>query len=97
MKPKTETAERAVKDATAGEHLPASVDHRPDVAMQPRAKIESDGGELYVTLSGQRVAKRGHKGTPQAGTWISLEPGYVVLDGPGKRSLVIEHNGVRLQ
>jgi len=41
-------------------------------------KIESDGRDLYVVVDGVRVAKRGHPGTPEAGTSISLAPGWTV-------------------
>ena len=47
-------------------------------------------------FDGVRIAKRGAKGTPQALTWISLEPGFRVRDEPGKRgklTIVIEYWG----
>jgi len=48
---------------------------------------------------------RGAKGTPQARTWVSLEPGYRVLDRWKPRAdrkalisdIIVEHNGVRVQ
>ena len=43
-------------------------------------RIEFDGENLFVICSGKKIAKRGQPGTPQAGTWISLEPGFVVRD-----------------
>jgi hypothetical protein len=47
-----------------------------------KAKIghEKAGGDLFVTLDGLRIAKRGHLGTPHAKKWIPLEPGYEVFD-----------------
>jgi hypothetical protein len=53
----------------------------------------SDTGrqELYIVYDGMRIAKRGYPGSPQAGTWVSLEPGYRVLDS-GKRELVVEYD-----
>jgi hypothetical protein len=50
---------------------------------------------LYVRLDGRRIAVRGRPGTPQARTWVSLEPGYRVLDAPN-REIVIEYNGARV-
>jgi len=35
-----------------------------------------DGTDMYVVFNGVRIAKR----SPQAHTWVSLEPGYRVLD-----------------
>ena len=47
----------------------------------PSLEIQFDGTDLYVVFNGVRIAKRGAKGTPQARTWVSLEPGYRVLVG----------------
>lgn len=60
-------------------------------------KLESTGEELFVTANGKRVAKRGHPGTPQAGTRISLEPGYLVLSNSDLSELVVEYQGVPVQ
>jgi hypothetical protein len=43
--------------------------------------VEENGRpEMYVVAGDKRIAKRGHPDTPQAMTWISLEPGWVVRD-----------------
>ena len=63
----------------------------------PKAEIESDGRDLFVVFNGVKIAKRGQPGSAQAGQWISLEPGYRVLDGPDLESIVIEYQGARLQ
>jgi hypothetical protein len=53
-----------------------------------------DGGvALVVIVDGIKIAKRGHPGTPQACTWISLEPGWHVLDA-GEGAIMIEHSDV---
>jgi hypothetical protein len=57
------------------------------------AAIESDGTEVFVIYDGKRIAKRGHPDTPQAGTWVSIEPGYTVWDKNYPQELVIEHEG----
>jgi hypothetical protein len=57
--------------------------------------IESDDHDLFVTLGGVKIAKRGQPGTPQAGQWVSIEPGFAVYDAPGE--IVVELSGVRLQ
>jgi hypothetical protein len=56
--------------------------------------LEPDGSDLFVTMDGKRVAKRGRPGTPQAGTWISLEPGIVV--GGTVEQIAVEISGVRV-
>jgi hypothetical protein len=42
------------------------------------ASIESDGRDAFVVYNGVRIAKRGQPNTPEAGTWVSLEPGFRV-------------------
>ena len=52
------------------------------------------GTDLYAVFHGVRIAKRGANGTPQARTWISLEPGYRVRDEYGERgalTIVVEY------
>jgi hypothetical protein len=57
--------------------------------------------ELYIMFDGVRIAKRGYPKTPQAGTWVPIEPGFEVYDGEkledGSGELVIIKNGVRVQ
>ena len=43
-------------------------------------KIEADSNDIFVVLDGVKIAKRGQPGTPYAKAWISLEPGWSVLD-----------------
>ncbi len=66
------------------------------MTTKSECKIESDGRDLFVIFNGVKIAKRGHPDTPQAGQWVSLEPGYKVYGGTGDE-LVIERNGTRLQ
>jgi hypothetical protein len=54
--------------------------------------IENDGADVFVTFNGVRIAKRGKPQTPQARMWVSIEPGYTVLDG-GPSRLVVKYDG----
>jgi hypothetical protein len=66
----------------------------------PPFEVQTDGTDLYAVFHGVRIAKRGAKGTPQARTWISLEPGYRVRDEYGERgalTIVIEYCFTRVQ
>ena len=66
----------------------------------PPFEVQADGTDLYAVFQGVRIAKRGAKGTPQARTWISLEPGYRVRDEYGERgalTIVIEYCFTRVQ
>ena len=57
------------------------------------ASIESDGRDAFVVYNGVRIAKRGQPNTPEAGTWVSLEPGFRVFDKGYPAELVIERDG----
>lgn len=46
-----------------------------------QATIEIDEDDIFLKLDDVKIAKRGKPGAPQAGQWVSLELGYVVLDG----------------
>jgi hypothetical protein len=45
-------------------------------------QLVSDGKDIYVVHDGVRIAKLAHPNTPQARTWIPLEPGWSVQGGP---------------
>jgi hypothetical protein len=59
--------------------------HAPEIVM------DSDGTDIFITVDGVRIAKRGHPGTPQARTWVSLEPGW---KAHGVEQIEIRHHGV---
>jgi hypothetical protein len=54
---------------------------------QPPAAIEVTKTDIFVVFDGVRIAKRGRPGTPQARTWISLEPGFTVLSSADLKEL----------
>jgi hypothetical protein len=65
---------------------------------KPNLGYEKVGGELFLTLDGVRIAKRGDPDSLHARTWISIEPGYEVFDNADLTELVVHFNkGVRLQ
>jgi len=55
--------------------------------------VESDGRDAFVVYNGVRIAKRGQPNTPQAGTWVSLVPGFRVSYKGYPAELVIERDG----
>jgi hypothetical protein len=59
--------------------------------------INFTGSDVFVEVDGVRVAKRGHADTEHAGTWISLEPGFVVYSSADHSEITVEYNGVRVQ
>jgi hypothetical protein len=54
------------------------------------------GLAMYIVMDGVRIARRGESGSPQEATWVSIEPGWSVLDGK-RGMLTIEYNGTRMQ
>jgi len=67
--------------------------HTSGLLFVSEASIESDGIDLFVIYNGVRIAKRGQPNSPQAGTWVSLEPGFRVFDEGYPLKLVIERDG----
>jgi hypothetical protein len=56
----------------------------------------SDGKDFFITVDGVKIAKRGRPDTPQAMTWISLEPGWSVVSSPDHATIAIKFEGVRV-
>jgi hypothetical protein len=44
--------------------------------VAPGIVMHFDGYDLFVIVNGVKVAKRGHPNTPEARTWISLDPRF---------------------
>ena len=62
--------------------------------LGPECSLGGTGKDIFVVFDGRRIAKRGHPRTPQARTWISLEPGFAVYDDGDK--LVVTLHGTRV-
>ena len=54
-------------------------------------RVECDGEDIFIVADGLKIAKRGHRETPQAKTWISLEPGYIVREREDGASIEVEY------
>jgi hypothetical protein len=55
-----------------------------------QVSIECKGGDIFVVADGVKIAKLGPPGTPQADTWVSLEPGWTVRDCDDGESIEVE-------
>ena len=51
-------------------------------------KVVGEGKDLFVEVDGVRIARRGYPNSPQAGTWVSLDPGWEVFDGEDFESII---------
>jgi hypothetical protein len=49
-----------------------------DLTRGPKVEIKEGGRDMLVTVNGVAIARRGHPDIPEAGTWVSLEPGWTV-------------------
>jgi hypothetical protein len=49
-----------------------------------------NGADLFVVFDGQRIARRGYPGTPQAKQWIPLVLGVKVTDTDNGNGLIVE-------
>ena len=58
---------------------------------QSDIKMVFAGKDVFVEVAGVRIARRGHRDSPQAGTWVSLEPGWEVFDGKDFESITVKH------
>jgi hypothetical protein len=68
----------------------------PSAPGAPACEMVADEDGIFIVIDGKPVAKRGDANSPQATTWVSIEPGWRVLDGPDGESIVAEFNGVRV-
>ena len=57
--------------------------------QQTEYTVEFDATGVFVVFEGVRIAKRGEPGTPKAGTWVSLEPCYEVVDGTSEQDPLV--------
>ncbi len=62
---------------------------------QPALSIDFERTEhdIFIKCGSLRLAKRGHPGTPQAGTWISLGVGWSFLDSNDGKEVTITLRG----
>jgi hypothetical protein len=69
---------------------------RPRPHKNMVVEITSMGSNIFVIVDGVQIAKRGHAGTAQAKTWVSLEPGWEVRDVNYPEGVEISYQGVRV-
>jgi hypothetical protein len=55
---------------------------------------QGDGVDMFVVFDGIKIAKRGDPESPQARTWVIIEPGYEIIDDEthGTFSVLRHHN-----
>jgi hypothetical protein len=64
---------------------------------RPVCEIHRDeNDDVFVLVGGMKIAKRGLPDTPQAKTWIMLEPGWTVRDVSGGKAIEVSYEGARM-
>jgi hypothetical protein len=64
---------------------------------RPSCEIYRDGnGDVFVLVSGKKIAKRGLPDTARAHTWIMLEPGWMVRDVKGGKAIEVRYERARM-
>ena len=67
-----------------------------DEETPPELTMLNDGKDTFIVVDGVTIAKLGHPGTAQAGTWISLEPGWTVGFNEDQSQLLVRYKGVQV-
>lgn len=52
------------------------------------------GQDLNVYADGVKIARRGYPGTPDAGKWVSLVPGFEIIEPLPRTRPELEFDGV---
>jgi hypothetical protein len=58
-------------------------------------EIQGDDSDIFIVVDGVKIARRGHKGTAEAMTWVSLEPGWTVIGSQDHEGIEISFEGAR--
>jgi len=85
MRPAMANAKRITRTKS-----PKSTGRAMTKIMPHECAVELTETDEFLVLDGVRIAMRGKPGTPQAGIWIPLEPGYEVFEGEGFSAIVID-------
>jgi hypothetical protein len=65
-----------------------------EMIVVPASESNTGRDELYIAFNGKLIARRGYPGSPQARTWVSMEPDFEVTMEGG--DLVIVQDGERV-
>jgi hypothetical protein len=75
------------------EGVPACTGITPEKIFMSMVVMTKIGDDIFVLLDDMKITKRGKDGTPQADSWVVLEPGFSVVDSADLTKLVIEFGG----
>jgi hypothetical protein len=50
------------------------------ITVQATRQTEGKPQDMFLMVDGLKIARRGYPDTPEAGTWVPIEPGWEVKD-----------------
>jgi hypothetical protein len=50
------------------------------ITVQATRRTEGKPQDMFLMVDGLKIARRGYPDTPEAGTWVPIEPGWEVKD-----------------
>jgi hypothetical protein len=59
--------------------------------------VELVGRELWLTIGGVQIARRGHRGSKQVRDWRPVHRGWRVRDTDDPKAIRIMHNGLEVE
>jgi hypothetical protein len=66
------------------------------MTKKPPVEIKEIGDEVFVMVDGVKIAMLAGPDSTHAGTWMTIEPGWTVLELDDGDTLQISYNGVAL-
>jgi hypothetical protein len=91
---RTDWPEDEVWKGEAGSN-PMRIIINDDPERGPTIEMAEDEDDIFVIVSGVPVATRSKTGFAEAGTWVSLEPGWIVtsVQHPDRTEISIAYDG----
>src|SRR5580693_600188 len=65
------------------------------ITVQATRRTEGKPQDMFLMVDGLKIARRGYPDTPEAGTWVPIEPGWEVKDVLGGNLGQVHQSGQR--
>ncbi len=59
--------------------------------------VELFGRDLWLSIGGVQIARRGHRGSKRIKTWRPVHRGWLIRDTDGPLAVQIMHNGAEVE
>jgi hypothetical protein len=61
------------------------------ITVQAARKLSGRPQDKFIMVDGLKIARRGYPDTPEAGTWVPIEPGWEVKDVLGGEGIWVRY------